>query len=215
MRDGPFGQVDFRRLNIKRPFFCHITQNILERTLYAQLSRLGVRSITASCCAHSRIRKDGIPRHLRRFEWPNAHFSRPTFCSPVTAATAPCAACSLRGSEQTYAPTSCCADVESRATASPGETHYFLCRGVICMVVPIPRDGTASSCPSRGSFGERTSMRSSWRRRFARRVGMRSGSQMCLDYPEHLDIACRAGTVGECLSSRRALHQFQSIGEPT
>jgi len=212
---APFGQVDFRRLNIKRPFFCHITQNILERTLYAQLSRLGVAIHHGVMLRSFTDRKDGI-----RATCVDSNGRTRTFKADVLLA------CdggnsTVRGllgfevDEQTYGPYFVLADVEFRELPlSPGETHYFLCRGGYLMVVPIPEGRHRVILSFKGIFRETNIDAQFLEAAIARRVGMkvRITDVAWTTQSTFGHRVSRRARCGNVFLAGDALHQFSPIG---
>jgi len=116
--------------------------------------------------------------------------------------------------EQTYGPYFVLADVEFRELPlSPGETHYFLCRGGYLMVVPIP-EGRHASSVLQGDLSGNEHRCAFLEAAIARRVGMKVRiTDVAWTTRAPSDIACRGGHgAGNVFLAGDALHQFSPIG---
>ena len=135
----PIGRVDFGRLDIERPFFCHITQNTLERTLYDQLLRMDI-------CIHRGVTLDsitndsgGIQARCIDTEGRTRIFEADALLACDGGNSTVRTLLGLEVDQRTYGAYFLLADVRfEELPLPPGETHYFLGRPGYLMVVPIP-----------------------------------------------------------------------------
>lgn len=133
------GRIDFHQLSIERPYFCHVTQDMVERILYERLSRLGVSvhrgvelhaltstptEVQATCIDHNGMTRTFSADILIACDGGNS-----------TVRTL----LGLQVDQQTYCAYFLLADVTfEELPLPPGETHYFFCRDGYLMLVPIP-----------------------------------------------------------------------------
>jgi 2-polyprenyl-6-methoxyphenol hydroxylase-like FAD-dependent oxidoreductase len=135
----PIGRVDFRHLDIERPFFCHVTQNTLERTLLEQVSRMNIavhRGITLDSFTDA---ADGIQASCIDADGRTHVFNADVLLACDGGNSTVRSLLGLQVDQQTYGAYFLLADVRfAELPLSTGETHYFLCRAGYLMVVPIP-----------------------------------------------------------------------------
>lgn len=134
-----FGQVDFGRVDVKRPYFCHVTQNVLEQALYERLLRMDVvvhRGVmlhsfaeTAAGIRATCVDTSGQVRALSADLLLACDGGNSTVRSLL----------GLEVDQQTYGGYFLLADLRfDELPLTWDETHYFLGRRGYLMVVPIP-----------------------------------------------------------------------------
>lgn len=136
---APVGRVDFTHLDVERPFFCHITQNTLERVLFEQLSRMGIavhRGITLDSFTDD---AGGIRASCTDADGRTHVFDADVLLACDGGNSTVRRLLELEVDQQTYGAYFLLADVRfAELPVSAGETHYFLSRTGYLMVVPIP-----------------------------------------------------------------------------
>lgn len=212
---SPIGQVDFSRLNIARPFFCHITQNVLERVLQGQLSRLGVtiqhgvalQSLTDTPTGVRAICIDADGRPLA--------FNADILLACDGGNSTVRSLLGLEVDQQTYGASFFLADVRfEQLPLCASDTHYFLCRSGYLMVVPIPQGRHRVILSFKGD-GSATGIDARWlEAAIAQRVGLsvRIGEVCWSTHSLFGHRVCRRARCNQVFLAGDALHQFSPIG---
>jgi len=211
----PMGSVDFANLDIERPFFCHITQNTLERTLYERLLRMDI-------AVHRGVTLDSITDAAGGIQanCVDANGRTRIFCADVLLAcdggnSTVRSLLHLEVDQQTYGAYFLLADVRfTELPLSPLETHYFLCRAGYLMVVPIPGGCHRVILSFKGAHHQTSIDRYFLETVIARRVGIevKIGDVSWTTQSSFGHRVSRTARRQNVYLAGDALHQFSPIG---